>query len=127
MAYEYYEINQVKPNRGDCVIRAIAKIMNMSWDDTYWELCEKGYHMGDWGNSNEVWDSYLRDNGFVRKVIPNTCPDCYTIKDFCREHPNGKYIVSTGNHVVAIEFGNYFDAWDSGNECPIFYYGRRYA
>ena len=123
MAYKYYNPNKRNKNsRGDCVIRAISKVMNQSWDDTYWDLCAQGAIMGDWGNSNQVWDSYLRDCGFIRRVIPNTCPDCYTVKNFCYDHPYGVYLLSTGEHTIAVEFGNYFDSWDSGNEVPIYFY-----
>ena len=38
MAYVYWNPNNRQRNdRGDCVIRAIAKITNQSWDKTYWE------------------------------------------------------------------------------------------
>ena len=126
MAYKYYNPHPFgKDYRiGDCVIRAISKVMHQSWDRTYLELCVQGYLMKDWGDSNQVWDSYLRGCNFVRKVIPNTCPDCYTIRDFCKDNPYGEFIVATGTHVVAVVNGNYYDSWDSGNEVPIYYYER---
>lgn len=120
MAYIYYNPNN--EDVGDCVVRAISKALNQSWDITYWDLCDQGYLMRDWGNSNRVWDSYLRDCGFTRKVIPNTCPNCYTVRDFCIDYPYGTYVLSTGNHTVAVIDGNYYDSWNSGNEVPIFYY-----
>lgn len=120
MAYIYY--NPSNEDVGDCVVRAISKALNQSWDITYWDLCDQGYLMRDWGNSNRVWDSYLRDCGFTRKVIPNTCPNCYTVRDFCIDYPYGTYVLSTGNHTVAVIDGNYYDSWNSGNEVPIFYY-----
>lgn len=124
MAYKYYNPNPHHKIRGDCVIRAICKAMNQSWDRTYVELCTQGFLMKDWGDSNEVWDSYLRGCGFVRKVIPNTCPDCYTVREFCKDYPYGIYILATGSHVVAVVSGNYYDSWDSGSEVPIYYYER---
>lgn len=124
MTYVYYEINPHRRHRGDCVIRAISKVMNQTWNQTYIELCIQGYLMKDWGDSNEVWDSYLKGCGFVRKVIPNTCPECYTVRDFCRDNPYGEYILATGNHVVAVVDGDYFDSWNSGDEVPIYYYER---
>lgn len=122
MTYKYYNPNPTGNDTGDCVIRAISKVMNQSWDETYWDLCDQGFLMGDWGDSNRVWDTYLRDNGFVRRVISNTCPNCYTVKEFCHDNPYGVFILAIGNHVVAIVNGSYYDSWDSGNEIPIYYY-----
>lgn len=124
MAYVYYNPNGALKHTGDCVIRAISKALNQSWDRTYLELCVQGYLMKDWGSSNEVWDSYLRGCGFRRKTISNTCPDCYTIIDFTYDHRYGIYVLATGSHVVAVIDGDYYDSWDSGNEVPIYYYER---
>ena len=120
MAYIYYNVNP--NNTGDCVIRAISKALNQTWGETYWDLCDMGYLMMDWGNNNRVWDSYLRDCGFIRKVIPDTCPNCYTVRDFCIDNPYGVFVLATGNHVVTVIDGNYYDSWNSGNEIPIYYY-----
>lgn len=76
----------------------------------------------DMPSSNEVWMSYLTKCGFERSIIPNTCPNCYTIKDFCKDNPQGVYLLATGTHVVAVINGSYFDTWDSGNEIPVFYF-----
>lgn len=78
--------------------------------------------MCDWGNSNAVWSSYLKTKGFKKYWIPDTCPDCYTVRDFCREHAVGTFVLGTGNHVVAVIDGSYYDAWDSGNEIPTNYW-----
>lgn len=120
-----YNANPLNKNAGDCVIRAISKATHKKWDDIYLALSAKGFDLKDWGNSNEVWDSYLRENGYYRRTIPNICPSCYTIKDFAKDHPNGTYIVATGTHVVAVVDGIYFDTYDSG-DIPIIYYYSRY-
>lgn len=124
MAYVYYNPNPSNKRQsiGDCVIRAISKIFNYTWDRTYAELCVEGFQLKDWGNSNEVWDSYLRKHGFKRNVIPNTCPMCYTVSDFCHDNPSGVFLLATGSHVIAVVNGNYYDSWDSGQEVPIYYY-----
>ena len=51
--------------------------------------------------------------------------NCYTIKDFCEEHPYGIYVLATGDHSVAAIDGSYYDSFDSGSLTPIFYYERR--
>lgn len=78
--------------------------------------------MYDMPSSNEVWSAYLKSEGYMKRIIPNTCPSCYTVRDFCRDHPEGRYLLATGTHVVAAIDGDYYDTWDSGNEIPIYYF-----
>ena len=73
---------------------------------------------------NNLWSTYLRANGFKRRSLPDTCPDCYTVKDFCIDYPFGKYMLATGTHVIAVIDGNYYDTWDSGNEVPLYYWSK---
>lgn len=109
---------------GDCVIRAIVKATNRNWGKVYQDVVNKGYRMKDMPSSNHVWASYLKDSGFRRYIIPDMCPDCYTVKDFCYDHPIGTYILGTGTHVICVVDGDYFDTWDSGDEVPIYYFER---
>ena len=121
--YRYFNNNPIKNNRvGDCVIRAISKALDQSWEETYIELCILGYIMGNWGSSNAVWNAYLKSKGFTREIVSNDCPECYTIEDFCNEHPKGTYIIGTGSHAVCIENGCIFDTWRSDDEVPIYFY-----
>lgn len=108
---------------GDCVIRAIAIATGSAWEKIYSEISAYGYMMCDMPSSNAVWGQYLKDHGHTRGMIPDSCPqDCYTIIDFCNDNPVGAFIVGTGEHVVAVIDGNYYDTWDSGNEVPIYYW-----
>lgn len=116
-----YNVNPYK-KVGDCVIRAIAMVLNQSWEETYWDICEKGAELYDMPDSNAVWAAYLASKRYRRFIIPNTCPSCYTVKDFCRDHPKGNYILATGSHVIAVMNGDYLDTWDSGDEVPIYYF-----
>ena len=123
--YVYYNPNPLGLSVGDCTIRAISCALNISWEQTYDLLAQLGFDMGDMPSSNRVWTELLKINGFKKYQLPDTCPACYTIKDFCYDHPVGIYVVGTGEHVVCIKNGNYFDSWDSGNEIPIYYFQRR--
>lgn len=124
MAYIQRNINPDGKITDDCVIRALAVILGLTWEKAYAELSVEGMNNHDLWNKNYVWINYLRKKGFNRAVIPNTCPDCYTVEDFCADHPVGQYVVGTGTHVVAVIDGDYYDTWDSGKEVPIFYLWR---
>ena len=45
-----------------------------------------------------------------------------TVREFAKDHPEGKYILGTGTHAVAVIDGDYIDTWDSGDEVPIYYF-----
>ena len=121
--YSYFNPNPIKNKRvGDCVVRAISKALNQSWEETYIELSLLGYIMGDWGSSNAIWNAYLKSKGFIREIVSNDCPECYTIEDFCNEHPKGVFVIGTGTHCVTIENGCVFDTWNSSGETPIYFY-----
>lgn len=124
MFYVYYNPNPLKLSVGDCVIRAISCALNQTWKETYLKIITQGFIMYDMPSANRVWGEFLKSQGFKKYQIPDTCPDCYTIRDFCYEHPIGTYILGTGEHVVCVKNGHYFDSWDSGNEIPIYYFKR---
>ena len=125
MAYIYYNPNPLGLSVGDCTIRAISRALDLSWTDTYMGLVNQGYQMYDMPSANRVWGQFLKDNGFKKFQLPDFCPECYTIRDFCYDYPIGTYIVGTGEHVVCVRNGDYYDSWDSGNEIPIYYFKRR--
>ncbi len=102
----------------DCVIRAIAIATNRSWDDIFVHVCLQAYIMKNMPSVNKVWGNYLSSIGFVVYPVLDRCPDCYTVRDFCRDNPYGTFILATGSHVIAVIDGNYYDAWDSGDELP---------
>lgn len=120
--YSFYNPNPQGNRVGDCVIRAIAKALNQTWEETYIELTIQGYIMGDLLSSNAVWGAYLKTKGFKRDIVSPDCPDCYTINDFCKEFSEGIFVIGTGTHAVAVVDGIIFDSWNSGEEIPIYFY-----
>ena len=107
---------------GDCAVRAVAAALGVDWEAAYAMIANNGFLMGDMPSSNTVWGAVLRQNGFTRHALPNTCPDCYTVERFAEDHPDGVYVVGTGNHVAAVMDGQILDAWDSSNELPVYYW-----
>lgn len=108
--------NPVGRKVGDCAVRAVAKALDITWEEAYVRLMVNGFQMGDMPSSNSVWGSVLRQNGFSMKTLPDSCPDCYTAEDFCREWPVGTFVLGFGNHTCCVQNGNIYDAWDSSKE-----------
>ena len=114
--------NPQRKSSGDCAVRAVAKALGISWDQAYSMLAAKGYALKDLPNANHVWGSVLREKGFRRYAIPNTCPDCYTAEDFATDHQEGTYVLGFGDHTATIQNGRLFDSWDSSMEVPQYYW-----
>lgn len=110
---------------GDCVVRAAAIALGISWEEAFELLADAAFKMCDMPSSDSVLGALLRMNGFNRTAIPNDYPDCYTVEDFTKDNPQGVYVLGTGGHVCAIRNGNVLDAWDSSQECPQYVWYRK--
>ena len=109
---------------GDCTVRAISTILGFDWECTFVGLCVEGFIIRDMPSANRVWGAFLRRHGFRRHEIPDD-GSCLTVEDFCLSHPHGVYLLALDHHVVAIRDGDWYDTWDSGNEEPIYYWGKK--
>lgn len=123
-------LNPLGKRTGDCVVRACALATGQSWDQTFTELCDTGFIRKEMPSWNPTWWAYLKRKGFRRRIIPDTCPDCYTVEDFAMDHPRGSYVLyipesSAGSgHAVAVVNGRVCDTWDSTREIPLAYFER---
>ena len=125
MAFVEWNPNPVGRKVGDCSIRAIARALDTDWETAYALVSTNGFAMGDMPSSDSVWGATLRQYGFYRSSIPDTCPDCYTVKEFCRDHPKGIYVLGFGGHVATVVDGDLYDTWDSSSEIPQFVWYRK--
>lgn len=123
--YIHYNPNPTGRQVGDCAVRAVAKALGWDWEKAFSAMAVNAYLMGDMPSSNSVWGSVLRQNGFYRQSLPNSCPDCYTAEDFCRDFPRGVYVLGFGSHVATVVDGDLYDSWDSLDEIPQYYWYKK--
>ena len=114
--------NPLGKQTSDCVVRAIAIATEQSWKRTYQELCDLGEIEAEMPNANAVWGLYLKQRGGRQFLLPESCPQCITVRAFCEKYPEGIYVIGTGSHAVAVMDGDYYDSWDSGNEIPSYFW-----
>ena len=122
MAWIRYNPNPVNRKGGDCVVRAVAVAEGLTWDEAYTELTKRAFLEKDMPSVNPIWANYLTSKGYDIYGLPNTCPRCYTVKQFAYDHPDGTYVLGTGSHAIAVIDGNYIDSWDSGDEIPMYFF-----
>jgi len=126
MGYVHYNPNPAGKSVGDCVVRAISKALGLDWETVYTGVALQGFVMGDMPSANHVWGAYLHSKGFSRHILPDTCPDCFTVAEFAAEHPRGTYILALSGHVVCVQDGDWYDSWNSGGETPLYYWERSF-
>lgn len=121
----YANPNPCRQEEPDCVVRAISIATGRTWHDVHRDLCELSRRKCTMPSVNWLWDLYLRKNGFQKFLLPESCPECVTVEEFCRRYPDGTYVIGTGSHAVAVIDGDYLDAFDSGDETPTYFYRKR--
>lgn len=117
-----YNPNPKGKQVGDCTVRAITKATDEEWENAYSGIAVEGLLLADMPSANHVWGSYLKNKGFRRHIIPDDLPNDYSVKDFCKDNPKGKFVLALHGHVIAVQDGDYYDTWDSGDEVPIYYF-----
>ena len=105
---------------GDCVIRAISILENQPWRSVYLTLCVEGYNECTFGDDNRTWEGYLKSLGYRKFNLPNT--PGFTLSTFAETNKQGKYLVGTVSHAVAVVNGDIIDAWDCSDEVPLYYF-----
>lgn len=123
--YKVFNNNPLGLSTGDCVVRGVSKLLDQSWNQTYTELCLVGYQKCMMPSTNAVHIQYLEQFGYRLYTLPSSCPSCITVKEFSNMFPNDKYLLCTGDHVVALLFGDYYDSFDSGNEIVTYYFTKK--
>jgi len=123
--WRYFNENPAGRNVGDCSIRAVSVALGIDWESAFSLIAEAAFNMGDMPSSNSVWGAVLRQHGFYRTAIPNTCPDCYTAEQFAKDHPHGVFVLGFGNHVATVRDGFIYDSWDSSKEIPQYFWYRK--
>lgn len=89
MSYKYYNPNKRRDHAKDCTVRALSLALGVSWLNAYAQLCLEGAAIWDMPSANDAWRGVLVSHGFRRGSVPDTCPECYTVRDFAADHPRG--------------------------------------
>lgn len=112
--WKTYNPNPKKKTVGDCTVRAISKVLNQGWIETYIGLSIQGLIECDMPSSNAVWGKYLQRQGFKKYLVEGE-----TVESFS-ERNEGKCVLALSGHVVALVDKDYYDLWDSGKETVLY-------
>lgn len=118
--YKYYQPNKcdLKDQYGDCVIRALTKVVEKEWKTVFDELVPIARELQCMPNGKPCYEEYLKTNGFTYTGVSNRKGTKRpTVDSFAKTHPIGTYFLRVAHHVVACIDGIYYDTWESGDCC----------
>lgn len=117
MIFTKLNVNPKGRKTGDCVVRAIAKAMNQSWEDTLCDLHKVALKHYAMPNDKCTYDKYLTANGWTKEKMPRFSDNTrYTVKEFLNENPKGTFILSVAHHLTVAIDGELFDTWNCSSK-----------
>lgn len=127
----------------DCTVRALALVLTVPYDRAYDILskagreCGHGFDIEGWGRRTHLYDG-ANDHIFwrIQKMPytkdPQRSEDTthhevgqasrYRLRDFIKDRPKGRFIVSTARHVFAVIDGVVYDdaPWHYAENRPVY-------
>ena len=117
--YQYYQPNDLdlKDQYYDDVIRALTKVMNMSWLEVFDEITPLARKLQCSFLNKVCYERYLLDNRFKYTGISNKRGSVRpTVEQFAKSHRKGKYFIIIAHQCVACVDGVYYNTWDCGGK-----------
>lgn len=108
--WKYHNSNPKKREVNDCVIRAISKAENKTWDEVYSELSTLAQNQRILLDDMRFVEPYL-DSKYER--VCYKCNGCrMTVGDFMDKNQKGTYLITMQGHITCVKNGVLFDTWD---------------
>ena len=124
--FEYFNPHPKGLLVGDCVKRAIVAVTSEPYQEVARSLNAFKKQTGV-----EKFNDYPNPQEYVQECLGAhelTC-DPIRVADFCKKHPQGKYILETSRHWTACVNGKIYDTWDPSEEIveTVYQFGGRPA
>ena len=110
----------------DSSVRALAKALDMSWDNAYDVLCETGKKLYNVPTSKQVMEEALTHNGFVFATYGKTGKNTKrpSVKQFIEDNDttNKIYVLNLADYFVCAIDGHIYDVSDSCLKSSVYSY-----
>lgn len=113
--FHYFNKNTLGRINGDCVVRAVATFLDISWEQCVREMTECGLKTCLIINDRKNIENYLAEKGYKKQPQPRKADGTkYTADEFCKELASfGKrYVLSLAHHETAVINQKVYDIWD---------------
>jgi hypothetical protein len=117
MVYQLKNVNPKGKKVGDCVIRAIAEGLNLSWYKVYDDLVELGRKKCAPPNDKVVFRQYLKNKGLVQQKQERHSDNTkYTVGELIDKYSDKTLIISCAHHLTVAVKGTLYDLWNCSDK-----------
>lgn len=109
--YVYYNRNDDKVTRNDCVTRAISLASGLSYPTVRRKLRYTARLLGCCKLCVSCYEFLIRE---VLGGVPKNC-EGMTVNDFARVHPHGTYLLRMNGHITTLIDNTLYDIFDCRN------------
>lgn len=119
----YIEFKSQRKRAADCTVRALMKLLEVTWQEAYDELCKAGRKCMRMPDEIDCVRMTIESFGYKKVSIPvEKGSKRPTVASFAEQHKQGRFLLNVANHVVACVDGHYYDSWDCGEKCVYNYW-----
>lgn len=122
--YEYFQPNPYERKTTDCTIRAICAVTGLNWYEVFDKVIAEARKEGFYPNDKNFMEQRLKIFGLEKRTIsrPKKGQKSMTVRQFCKDNPKGKYVLSTAHHNIGVVNGKYYDTFlDCGSKVYTYY------
>lgn len=115
MTFVKYNHNPLNKKVGDCVVRAIGKALDLTWDKVFEDLVVIAREQKSSLNYKDVYEKYLKQYETIPvKYETPRGKKRLTVNEVCKL--KGTFVILVARHLTCIIDGVNYDLWDCGNK-----------
>lgn len=111
----------------DSPVRAIAKALDVSWDDAFVKLTNAAKNIYNMPTSKQALDEVLSKEGyeFITLGKPKKGTSRPTVTEFIKEHQKGYIVLNLADYFVTVINGKIYDVSDKCLKSSVYSYWKK--
>lgn len=107
----------------DSSVRAVAKALNLTWEDAYDKLSKAGKEIYNIPSSKQAIDKVLENEyNFITLGKPKKGESRPTVSNFAKQNNKGYYVLNLADYYIAIVDGEVYDVSEKCLESSVYSY-----
>jgi hypothetical protein len=115
LGFQKLNVNPKVRKTGDCVTRALSKVMRIDYNQVVLDLAKLQVETGYDSHSKQCYELYLKQHGWIKHKQPRYAEDGtkYLVGDIYKLlYPYERAIISCAHHLTCKDSMDIIDTWD---------------